>query len=583
MTAMITSREKMTTIYHRFERLYGDRTAATCMDRFTMLLGRYQTGVSNMEQISHKWSEKDVMLITYGDMVSSEDNSPLETLHQFAKEHLKDSISLIHILPFFPYSSDDGFSVIDYRAVNESLGTWSQVEKIADDFGLMFDLVLNHCSRKSDWFEDFVAEIAPAGNYFITIDDPDIDLSQVTRPRTSPLLTKVKTRYSEKWVWTTFSSDQIDLDFSNPDVLFEFLDILLFYLSKGATWIRLDAIAYLWKIIGTSCIHLPQTHEVVKLFRDLLDMVAPSTVMLSETNVPHKENISYFGNGDEAHAVYQFTLPPLLFHALLTGDASKLTKWASELSPPPPGVTYLNFTASHDGIGVRPLQEYLSDSETEHLLDHVRKQGGHVSCKTNSDGTESPYELNITYFAALGGITPDETAATHVDRFLCSQSVMLTLRGVPAVYFNSLIGAANNTKGVEETGRARTINREKWNESELAAQLCNPDDIHGEVFNRYRDMLRERRAHPAFHPDGKQRILSMGDFCFAVERTAPDGSEKILAVHNFTPENKEANIGKVIAAYKKKKTALDFISGEKQPLQEGQLTLAPYQMVWLKS
>jgi len=118
---------------------------------------------------------------------------------------------------------------------------------------------------------------------------------------------------------------------------------------------RLDAVAFLWKELGTNCLHLPETHELVKLFRDVCEIVAPRAIILTETNVPHAENVSYFGQGDEAHMVYQFSLPPLLLHAFITGNGQYLTHWASGLEPPPAGCTFFNFTASHDGVGVRPF------------------------------------------------------------------------------------------------------------------------------------------------------------------------------------------------------------------------------------
>lgn len=129
----------------------------------------------------------------------------------------------------------------------------------------MFDLVLNHCSARSSWFKDFIAGIEPARHYFLNM-DPKQDYSEVVRPRTSPLLTKTRTIDGEANVWTTFSADQVDLNWCNPEVLFEFIDILMFYISKGMRIVRMDAVAFVWKELGTNCIHLPETHEIVKLF-----------------------------------------------------------------------------------------------------------------------------------------------------------------------------------------------------------------------------------------------------------------------------------------------------------------------------
>lgn len=368
------SREQLRSVRHRLNHLYGGE-AERLLERFFMMIGRYGVGGIETATPGEIWSEKDSVLITYADSIQSpQQGTPLRALESFAQEHLKGAIRTIHLLPFYPWSSDDGFSVIDYRAVEAGAGNWQDVEHLGKEFDLMFDLVLNHCSARSSWFKDFIAGIEPARHYFLNM-DPKQDYSEVVRPRTSPLLTKTRTIDGEANVWTTFSADQVDLNWCNPEVLFEFIDILMFYISKGMRIVRMDAVAFVWKELGTNCIHLPETHEIVKLFRDIVDIIAPRTILLTETNVPHEENVSYFGYGDEAQMVYQFSLPPLLLHGLATANASFLTKWAQELAPPPEGCTFFNFTASHDGVGVRPIEGILPANEKKKLIKHVEKAG----------------------------------------------------------------------------------------------------------------------------------------------------------------------------------------------------------------
>lgn len=516
-------------IRNRFERLYGKKVVERCMQRLELLIVHHQQA---RPAHAKTWDQNDVMLITYGDMVRRENQPPLRSLHEFLCESMTDAINAVHILPFFPFSSDDGFSIIDYREVNPELGDWDDIKDLAKDFNLMFDLVLNHVSRSSEWFTEYVNGVLPFKSYFIET-DPDADLSCVARPRNLPLLTPTRTREGLRYLWTTFSSDQIDLDFSNPDVLFDFMEIMLHYAERGARFIRLDAIAYLWKEIGTPCIHLPQTHEVVKLMRNIMDLVGNNLVILTETNVPHNENISYFGHGDEAHMVYQFTLPPLLLNTLVTGNAEKLTDWAANLQPPPHGCTFFNFTASHDGIGVRPLEGILEPSEIANLANIVQNRGGHVSTKTNPDGTESPYELNITYFSALAD--PDaHDRELDIARFICSQTIPLELRGIPGVYFNNLFAAINDEKAVAERGTPRAINRQKWPREQLDAFASDEHSIHGQVFRTYIDLLEERRKHPAFHPEATQTILEVNPRLFAVLRTSQNPPQTILALNNVT-------------------------------------------------
>ncbi|MGE4549843.1 MAG: alpha-amylase family glycosyl hydrolase, partial [Opitutales bacterium] len=420
------SNAKLKTIRRRLARLYG-AAAEPLLERFYHMLGRYGVGLQTMPP-GKRWSERDTVLITYADMVQGEEDRPLAALRKLCAERLKGAISTIHLLPFFPWSSDDGFSVVDFREVEASYGDWDDVRALGSEFDLMFDLVLNHCSVRSEWFKEYVSGVEPASNYFLEA-EPETDLSAVARPRSSPLLTPVTTRSGERHLWTTFSADQADLNWRCPDLLFEFLDIIMLYLSMGCRILRLDAVAYLWKEIGTTCLHLPQTHEVIKLLRDFLEVVAPETILLTETNVPHEENVSYFGRGDEAHLVYQFSLPPLILHGLLEGNSRHLTDWASRLAPPPKGCSYLNFTASHDGIGLRPLEGILSPEEVFQLATKVEGRGGHVSMRSGDDGAEIPYELNVTYFDALS--EPGDDALTEA-RFRCSQAVALAMQGIPA-------------------------------------------------------------------------------------------------------------------------------------------------------
>ncbi len=546
----------------RLERLYGPNATPLLLERFAMLVGRY--GISRANR-APGWSERDSVLIAYADMLQAPDAPPLAVFKRFVDERLRGAVSTIHLLPFFPYSSDDGFSVLHYRTVRPDLGDWPHIRALGEHFHLMMDLVLNHVSKHSGWFHDYQLGIAPGCNFFIEA-DPSQDLNAVVRPRTTPLLTPVMTRGGRRHVWTTFSADQVDLNFANPDVLFELLDILLLYIAMGARIIRLDAIAFLWKKPGTTCLHLPETHEVVKLFRDLLELSAPDVILLTETNVPQLENLSYFGAGDEAHMVYQFPLPPLLLHALATGNSEFLRAWAAALPKLPPRCAFLNFTASHDGIGARPLQGLAPDSALDALAALTRARGGDVSMKTNPDGSTSPYELNITWWNALGG---DEMQAS---RFLCSQTIPLALRGIPALYFNSLLAAPNDLAGVRQTGRARSINRRKWTEAEIIERLDKTDAGPAAVFLELTRLLRLRSTLPAFHPDAPQRALDLGTTVFAVERSGADGST-VTAISNMT--------GSRIAVPAPRLGRHDLITGNQAYFSGNSLSLNPYQTVWL--
>ena len=567
----------------RLGRLYGRERAEQLADRLYMLIGRYGVAPRNGDTTGKReplWSEKDAVVITYGDMVTRPGERPLQTLKNFCDRRLRGAINIVHVLPFFPSSSDAGFSVIDYRKVDEGLGSWADIELISRDYGLMADLVLNHCSRKSAWFRDYVGGVEPQAAYFQE-GDPEADLSAVVRPRPWPLLTPTETSRGERHVWTTFSADQVDLNWKCPDVLFEFLDLLLGYVSKGVRIIRLDAVAFLWKTPGTRCVHLPETHEVVKLMRDIVRTVAPHVLLITETNVPHEENISYFGKGDEAHVVYQFSLPPLLLHGLLRGDSRELQRWARSLGDLPKGCTYLNFTASHDGIGVRPLEGILEKDELDWLVGEVEQRGGLVSYRSMPDGSERPYELNITYRDALGEPGDNELG---MRRFLCSQAVMLALQGIPAAYFHSLVGERNWAEGPpREEGENRDINRRRLRWEDLEGRLDDPESDEAWIHNVYCRMLRVRTNCTAFHPDGPQEILETGGEVFALRRTALNGSVTVLCCFNFTPHPLDLPEEFVRSHLGAADRYQNLLTGAAIGFENGALALEAYECCWIEA
>ena len=570
----------------RLHAIYADVTGVNIDDttqeilRLCHAFSEHQQRTIREQAVSpdyERWSEQDVILITYGNSIQRPGEIPMATLDNFLSSHLADIVNAVHILPFFPYSSDDGFSVIDYRQVHPDWGTWENVTSIASKFDLMMDLVINHCSRENLWFIDYISNREPYTDYFIEA-DPKQDLSQVTRPRNTPLLAPVYTHRGRRHVWATFSEDQIDLNFANPKVLLEFIQIFLFYIEQGARFIRLDAIAFLWKQMGTTCLHLSQTHEVVKLLRDILNFCCPEAVLLTETNVPVKENLSYFGNSDEAHMVYQFGLPPLVLHALNRGNSSVLGEWVEKIPALPTGCTYLNFTASHDGIGVRPVEGLLPEREVQDLIECMHRFGGFVSMKANPDGTESPYEINITLFDACMGT---RRGADHwqVQRFLCAQTIMLSMQGIPAVYIHSLTATPNDLAHVEHTGRTRSINRKIWQQDELDELLNNPVTAQAEVFNELRRIIKIRRQQPAFHPSARQQVIKINSDLFILKRTVKTTETKqvIYMIANITDRELHLPLA-----------ALGFITADMTDLLSGfnassstELFLAPYQTLWM--
>jgi len=562
----------------RLRFLYGDRLGDQTYAELQRLLAEFGAPVSSGTSSRSPFHQSDVILISYGDSVLSNELRPLAALRAFAERHLQDLVSTIHILPFFPYSSDYGFSVVDYLQVDPELGNWGDIATLHARFKLMFDFVLNHVSAGSAWFAKFLRGDSPYDEYFITV-DPRTDLSSVTRPRTSPLLTRYQTSRGERHVWTTFSSDQVDLNYANPRALLQMIEVMLRYVERGADLLRMDAVGYLWKEVGTSCIHLPQTHEVVKLLRDILDEVAPQVAIVTETNVPHRDNVSYFGDGyDEAQLVYQFPLAPLVFDAFARRDAGQLTTWAAALEIPSESATFFNFLASHDGIGLVPARGILNDSQIANLVQRTFAHGGQVSYKTDPDGRESPYELNATFFDALSDPRDErEGWPTKLDRFICSQAIMLALAGVPGIYIHSLLGSHNDYVGYARSGWKRDLNHERLGLDHVERRLADPADEASQVFARYARLLATRAAQPAFDPGSPQQVLEVGGQVFALRR-GPRGGQTIHALHSVSEEPQVVDLGQLGEPHS---AELEDLIGGRRVAADGLLDLAPYEVVWL--
>jgi len=525
----------------------------------------------------NKWTQQDAWVITYGDSIQNNDEPPLKTLKYFADTYLKESITGLHILPFFPYSSDEGFSVIDYSQVNDSLGTWGDIEAIGKEYDLMADLVVNHCSQRSRWFDNFRQRKDPGKDYFIEA-SPDDDLSKVVRPRTSALLRETQTLDGTRHVWCTFSHDQVDLNFKNPDVFLQMMLIVRRYLEQEVKIFRLDAVAFLWKEKDTACVHLPQTHEFVRLIRTLVEAHTSDAIVITETNVPVHENLSYLGNANEAHAVYNFSLPPLLIHALISGTSEHLKRWQMSMPPAQNGTFYFNFIASHDGIGLRPVVGLLDQDAIDQLVNTMQSFGARVSWRAIANGKNEPYEINVALYDALQG-THEGADNWQLDRYVCAHAIMFALEGIPGIYIHSMLGTQNDFKRLELTNHNRNINRHKWSLKELESQLNNPNSQNAKVLQAVTKLLKLRAQHSAFHPNAVQFTLHLGDKVFGFWRQSTDRKQSIFCIHNISNQNVCIPISSINLVAMQAWS--DLVSNKTLDPTETELTLAPYQFVWL--
>lgn len=588
--------EQRSRILGLLEVLYGRERAEACwpeIERLMKVYWAYRTpemiAADRGCRPAERLTERDVVLITYGDLIASPGKTPLRALSDFLDRYMRDAVSTVHILPFFPYSSDRGFAVVDFEDVDPRLGSWAEIETLASRFRLMFDGVFNHVSSKSKWFQRFLNRRPGYEDYFISFSTreavgPD-HLELILRPRTSDLLTPFRTMDGVRWVWTTFGPDQVDLNFKYERVLQRVVEILVIYLRKGADLVRLDAVTYIWHELGTRCAHLEQTHALVRLFRAILDVVAPHVALVTETNVPLADNISYFGDGrDEAQLVYNFSLPPLVLHAVHTGSAKRLSRWAAELPYPSDTTSYLNFLDSHDGVGLMGAQGILTPEEIESLVERAKAHGGLVSYRDRGDGTRSPYELNVTWYSALNRDDAGEAVELQVDRFLATRAIALALRGVAGIYLPSVFGARNDTAAVLAGQEARSINRRVIDEQSLLRLLEDRDSREHLVASGLRRLVKRRIACPAFHPNAPQRVLDLHESVLALLRTSPDGSTRVLALTSVSDRPCRLAVPAEVWPGGTAGVAVDLVTRRLfRPAASGptELELPPYGVLWL--
>ena len=528
---------------------------------------------------SENWNESDIFLISYGDSIVSAKDKKLKTLKNFVDEFLKPHFSNIHILPFFPFDSDDGFSITDYKKVRDDLGNWEDISLLSKDYRVMADIVINHASKQSEYFQEFIRGNFEYKDFFISLDE-DEGFEEVVRPRSSDLFQEVEISNQKKYLWCTFSHDQIDLNFKNPRVLLFFIRLIYLYLRHGIKVFRLDAVAFLWKEKSTNCLNLPQTHEVVKLIRTILDNYNQNNLLITETNLPNLENLSYFGNGDEANAIYNFTLPPLLLWTLLMGDSTALRKWSMGMPPAKEHTTYFNFIASHDGIGLRPTENILTDQERGTLIDIVKEFGGVISNRKKPDGTETVYELNIALLDAMKG-TFKGIDHMQVDRFIACHAIMLSLEGIPAFYIHSVLGTTNDYELMKKNSQNRSINRKSWDINEIKNKLLDDKSINNQVYKSIINLIKIRKKQPAFHPNAIQFTFNLGKNFFGIWRQSLDKKQSIFSVTNVTNIFQYLDLTELNLIESEK--WWDLISSKNIDDIKSTIALKAYQTVWISN
>ncbi len=520
-------------------------------------------------------SEKTSLLICYGDSIYSDKKKTISVFKNFFQKRLKKYFNTIHFLPFYPSSSDSGFSVKDHYKIENKLGKWSEIKKISKSNDIMADLVINHSSARGLWFRNFLKDKKPGKNYFLTVTSK-FDTSKVIRPRDHKLLKKINIFNKKEYLWRTFSADQIDLNFKNPFVLLRFIKIMINLINHGVTIFRLDAIAYLWKESGTKCINLKQTHEIIKLLRIICSSLNIETIIVSETNLPEKENLSYFGKNDEANWIYNFSLPPLLIHAFLFENSSYLNQWSKKLPKAKNGNSYLNFISSHDGIGIRPTEGIFDKKILNNFLKRLKKNGSKFSYRKVKDKSKKVYEANITVFDALKKSDYDSNGKFFLERYVSAHSIMISFEGIPALYFNSLFGKSNDEAKYVITGNNRDVNRYKWNYKNISKKLDNKNSKQSIFYHKISNLLSVKRKQKAFHPNAARHNMNLGSKIFSFKRVSINKEQTIICISNLSSKIQRVNLNKIYYNWKN-------LIGPKIEIKNKLLIVKPFETIWLSN
>jgi sucrose phosphorylase len=442
-----------------------------------------------------------VQLITYVDRLGG----TLRGLRELLGGSLEGLFGGVHLLPYFTPidGADAGFDPTDHTEVDPRLGTWEDVAALAGDLDLMADLIVNHISAQSPQFRDFLDKGAhsPYAGMFLTFDRvfPDgateQDLLRVYRPRPGLPLTDVTLADGTRRImWTTFTSEQIDLDVHDPATVSYLRSILDRFAEAGVGIVRLDAVGYAVKTPGTSSFVTPET----RAFIDQLSSWAGERgiEVLVEIHSHYEHQIEIAGQVDR---VYDFALPPLVLHALFTGDAAPLRRWLEVR--PTNAVTVLD---THDGIGVRDVGRDVTDPGRAGLLDddqidalveqiHEHTVGASRLATGEAASNVDLYQVNSTFYDALGR---DDRA------YLLARLLQFFVPGVPQVYYVGLLAGENDLELLASTGVGRDVNRRHYTADELRTALDEP--VVGDLLT----LIRFRNAHPAF--DGEWSVASEG-------------------------------------------------------------------------
>jgi sucrose phosphorylase len=318
----------------------------------------------------------------------------------------------------------------------------------------------------------------------------------------------------------------------------------------------------------------------VRLLRTLIESAEEHAIIITETNIPNTQNLTYFGNANEAHGIYNFSLPPLLLNTLLTGNCLYLKRWLMSMPPAQDGTMYFNFIASHDGIGLRPAEGLLSETELDNLVQTVQNFGGKISWRTSDTGEQKAYEMNISLYDALQGTVKGKDQ-WNFERFICAHAIMFALEGIPGIYIHSLLGTQNDYQKLANTHHNRSINRRRWHVTALEEALADKSLHHVNVLSTLKYLLNIRIKQPAFHPNATQFTLHLGLQLFGFWRQSKDRKQSVFCVSNVSQQPIKLPLSELNLIITE--SWVELITNMKITELTQDITLAPYQTVWISN
>ncbi|MBU0550690.1 alpha-amylase [Myxococcota bacterium] len=479
-------------------------------------------------------------------------------------------VNLVHLMPLqvCPEGArDGGYAVSDFKSVEPRLGGLDALRRVAAALRkrgslLMLDVVINHTSDEHAWAQAARAGEAPYTGYYYTYPDRDVpDQLEATMPEVFPETAPGSFTWDEamsRWVMTVFHRYQWDLNYTQPRVLIEMLDVLLFWANEGADVLRLDAVAFLWKRLGTSGQSLPEAHDILRLLRACSQVVAPGVQLLAEAIVAPEDIVRYFGGGPEidpeCEIAYHATLMALLWDGIATRNAKVLNQALARLPQTPSGTTWVTYARCHDDIGLGFSDEdiaragYDPAAHRRFLLDYYTGVYDGVARGAlfglNPRTGDARISGTLASLVGLGAAIArgDEAAITQaIDRVLLLHGVIFAFGGVPMLFYGDEIGALNDLgfqADPNEAHDSRWMHRPRINWSRVEWRAL-PGTVERRIFSGLRRLIQARKATPAFDDGGARRIIAVDNphlLVFARSAPATGPQQAAWVVANFDTE-----------------------------------------------